>query len=82
VKITAQNHGYVVVDESVDTKVFAITYRNVNDKSIEGLKHHHYPIQTVQFHPEAHPGPSDTAHILTEFVKEITSLGETRYAVK
>jgi carbamoyl-phosphate synthase small subunit len=82
VKITAQNHGYVVIDNSIDTREFAVTYRNVNDKSIEGLKHHRYPIQTVQFHPEAHPGPSDTAHILTEFVKEITSLGETRYAVK
>ncbi|MED3562460.1 carbamoyl phosphate synthase small subunit [Bacillus sp. MUM 116] len=82
VKITAQNHGYVVVDNSINTDEFAVTYRNVNDKSIEGLKHHSYPIQTVQFHPEAHPGPSDTAHILTEFVKEITSLGETRYAVK
>ncbi|MDR6999006.1 carbamoyl phosphate synthase small subunit [Neobacillus niacini] len=82
VKITAQNHGYVVVDNSINTDEFAVTYRNVNDKSIEGLKHHCFPIQTVQFHPEAHPGPSDTAHILTEFVKEITSLGETRYAVK
>ena len=39
VKITAQNHGYVVVDESIDAQVFQITYRNVNDKSIEGLKH-------------------------------------------
>jgi carbamoyl-phosphate synthase small subunit len=82
VKITAQNHGYVVVDESINQKVFDVTYRNVNDKSIEGLKHQHYPIQTVQFHPEAHPGPSDTAHILKEFVNKIASLGETRYAVK
>jgi carbamoyl-phosphate synthase small subunit len=81
VKITAQNHGYVVVDESIDTNVFKITYRNVNDRSIEGLKHVKYPIQTVQFHPEAHPGPSDTAHILTEFVSQITSMGETRYAI-
>lgn len=81
VKITAQNHGYVVVDDSIDTNVFEITYRNVNDDSIEGLKHAEYPIQTVQFHPEAHPGPSDTAHILKEFVSQITSLGETRYAI-
>jgi carbamoyl-phosphate synthase small subunit len=82
VKITAQNHGYVVVDQSIDTNIFNVTYRNVNDRSIEGLKHQHYPIQTVQFHPEAHPGPSDTAHVLTEFVRAITSLGETVYAVK
>ncbi len=82
VKITAQNHGYVVVDESIDNQVFDVTYRNVNDRSIEGLKHRHYPIQTVQFHPEAHPGPSDTAHILTEFVCQITSAGEAQYAIK
>ena len=82
VKITAQNHGYVVVDESIDSSIFDVTYRNVNDQSIEGLKHKLYPIQTVQFHPEAHPGPSDTAHILKEFVNEISSLGETLYAVK
>lgn len=82
VKITAQNHGYMVVDDSVDTSVFNVTYRNVNDHSIEGLKHVKLPIQSVQFHPEAHPGPSDTEYILEEFVKQITSLGETRYAVK
>lgn len=82
VKITAQNHSYVVVDESIDQQVFKVSYRNVNDQSIEGLKHLHHPIQTVQFHPEAHPGPSDTAHILTDFVKQISPIGETRYAVR
>lgn len=82
VKITAQNHGYVVVDESIDEKVFDVTYRNVNDKSIEGLKHQNFPIQTVQFHPEAHPGPSDTEYILKDFVKQLASMGETVYAAK
>ncbi|WHY78771.1 carbamoyl phosphate synthase small subunit [Neobacillus sp. WH10] len=82
VKITAQNHGYVVVDESIDENIFDVTYRNVNDRSIEGLKHQSYPIQTVQFHPEAHPGPSDTEYILKDFVKKLASLGETAYAVK
>ena len=82
VKITAQNHGYVVIDESIDKNVFEVTYRNVNDQSIEGLKHQKYPIQTVQFHPEAHPGPSDTEYILKDFVKQLASLGETIYAAK
>lgn len=81
VKITAQNHSYVVVDESINKNVFDVTYRNVNDRSIEGLRHVKYPIQTVQFHPEAHPGPSDTAHVFAEFVSQITPLGETRYAI-
>jgi carbamoyl-phosphate synthase small subunit len=82
VKITAQNHGYVVVDESIDQNVFDVTYRNVNDRSIEGLKHKDYSIQTVQFHPEAHPGPSDTEYILKDFVSQIASMGETVYAIK
>ncbi len=82
VKITAQNHGYVVVDESINENIFHVTYRNVNDKSIEGLTHQTYPIQTVQFHPEAHPGPSDTEYILKDFVNQLASLGETVYAAK
>jgi carbamoyl-phosphate synthase small subunit len=83
VKITAQNHGYVVVDESINNQVFQITYRNVNDKSIEGLMHRSFPIQTVQFHPEAHPGPSDTHYVLENFVNQInTSVGDTQYAIK
>lgn len=81
VKITSQNHGYVVVDESIDQSIFEVTYRNVNDQSIEGLQHVDYPIMTVQFHPEAHPGPRDTLHLLADFVSQLTSVGETRYAI-
>ncbi|MFD2446665.1 carbamoyl phosphate synthase small subunit [Bacillus sp. CGMCC 1.16607] len=80
VKITSQNHGYVVVNESINQSIFQVTYRNVNDQSIEGLKHISLPIESVQFHPEAHPGPSDTVHILKDFVKSLTSIGELQYA--
>lgn len=82
VKITAQNHSFVVMDESIDQQVFDVTYRNVNDRSIEGLQHKTLPIQTVQFHPEAHPGPSDTEYILKNFVTQIASMGENIYAFK
>jgi carbamoyl-phosphate synthase small subunit len=80
VKITSQNHSYVVVDESINKNVFQVTYRNVNDKSIEGLKHATLPIQSVQFHPEAHAGPNDTVHIFKNFVGKLSSRGELRYA--
>ncbi|HYK75044.1 MAG TPA: carbamoyl phosphate synthase small subunit, partial [Pseudoneobacillus sp.] len=80
VKMTAQNHGYVVVDESINKNIFQVTYRNVNDQTIEGIRHIHLPIQSVQFHPEAHPGPSDTVHILKDFVTRLTSTGEVHYA--
>jgi carbamoyl-phosphate synthase small subunit len=81
VRMTSQNHGYVVVDESIDQQIFKVTYRNVNDKSIEGLKHSWLPIQTVQFHPEAHPGPSDTAYIFEAFIHHLRTIGEMSYAV-
>ncbi|WP_246943044.1 carbamoyl phosphate synthase small subunit [Bacillus pinisoli] len=82
VRMTSQNHSYVVMEDSIDPKELIITYRNVNDKTVEGLKHKKYPVQSVQFHPEAHPGPSDTAHIFNEFIQQISSVGVVNYAVK
>ncbi|GAA0346618.1 carbamoyl phosphate synthase small subunit [Bacillus carboniphilus] len=82
VRMTSQNHSYVVVNDSIDSNVFAITFRNVNDQTVEGLRHLKYPIQSVQFHPEAHPGPSDTAHIFNRFIEQLIALGEISYAVK
>jgi carbamoyl-phosphate synthase small subunit len=80
VKITSQNHSYVVVDESINKNVFQVTYRNVNDKSIEGLRHVNLPVQSVQFHPEAHSGPNDTVHIFKNFVQTLTAIGDISYA--
>lgn len=68
VHMTSQNHGYVVEEESVDNEQFMVTFRNVNDRSVEGIRHVKLPIQSVQFHPEAHPGPSDTSYIFDEFI--------------
>jgi len=71
VSMTAQNHGYVVEEDSLDNSDFTVLFRNVNDRSVEGMKHIKLPIQTVQFHPEAHPGPSDTAYIFDEFIQQV-----------
>lgn len=79
--ITPQNHGYVVVEETIDPTLFQVTYRNLNDHSIEGLRSRRFPIETVQFHPEAHPGPTDTQFILTSFVERIKT-GEKSYAIR
>ncbi|MFD1739640.1 carbamoyl phosphate synthase small subunit [Bacillus salitolerans] len=81
VQMTSQNHSYVVTDSSIDLNEFIVTYRNVNDRTIEGLQHKKYRIQSVQFHPEAHPGPSDTAHIFTEFLGQLSPVGSVNYAV-
>ncbi|MCP3741000.1 carbamoyl phosphate synthase small subunit [Rossellomorea sp. BNER] len=81
VSITSQNHGYVVVKDTIDQNIFEITFQNVNDGSVEGLKHLSHPIQTVQFHPEAHPGPSDTEYIFRNFILQLEKVGDMKYAI-
>lgn len=63
--ITAQNHGYAITDNSVPG--VEITWVNVNDKTIEGIRHRKLPLSSVQFHPEAGPGPYDTRFLFREF---------------
>lgn len=79
--MTAQNHSYVVNEKSLDLTKLKVTYRNVNDQSIEGLKSTTYPFESVQFHPEAHPGPTDTELIFTRFIQKIKFAGESSYAI-
>jgi len=69
--ITSQNHGYQVVEESLDRNVLEITHLNMNDKTVEGMKHLSLPIFSVQFHPEASPGPSDSDYLFDEFLNMI-----------
>ncbi len=66
--ITAQNHGYVVRGETVDPELAEISHVNVNDGTVEGLAFKRKNIFTVQFHPEASPGPVDTAYLFDRFV--------------
>ncbi|MGD7044585.1 carbamoyl phosphate synthase small subunit [Jeotgalibacillus proteolyticus] len=66
VSMSSQNHSYVV--ELADLpKTLGILYQNVNDLSIEGLYHHQLPIMTVQFHPEASPGPAEHHEVFETF---------------
>jgi len=67
--ITTQNHGYAVDAESAEKAGFNIWFINVDDKTVEGLKHTKKKIITTQFHPEAGPGPHDTSWIFDLFKK-------------
>ncbi|HOO61889.1 MAG TPA: carbamoyl phosphate synthase small subunit, partial [Bacillota bacterium] len=68
VYITSQNHGYVVVDESVDPKVAVVSHVNVNDGTNEGLDYLQKPVFTVQYHPEGAPGPQDNNYLFDQFI--------------
>jgi carbamoyl-phosphate synthase small subunit len=71
VYITSQNHGYVVKAESVDPAVASISHINVNDGTVEGLKYKNGRVFTVQFHPEASPGPRDTGYLFDQFIERM-----------
>ncbi len=66
--ITSQNHGYAVKYESIILKGMEITHLNLNDGTVEGMEHRDLPIFSVQFHPEASPGPNDTGYLFDKFI--------------
>ena len=69
VYITSQNHGYAVDEESLDPKVAVPAFFNVNDRTNEGLKYVGKNIFTVQYHPEACPGPQDSGYLFDRFIR-------------
>lgn len=70
VSMSSQNHSYVVENENLP-HALGVLYRNVNDSSIEGLFHLELPIMTVQFHPEASPGPAEHHEVFDQFFLSI-----------
>jgi carbamoyl-phosphate synthase small subunit len=74
VYVTTQNHGYAVLRDTVDPKVAEISHISMNDESVEGLRYFGIPAFSVQFHPEAAPGPLDTAYLFDEFLATIPAV--------
>ena len=73
--ITSQNHGYAVVADTVDPAVAEVSHINVNDGGVEGLTYMRKNCFTVQFHPEASPGPMDTEYLFDRFVASMEKGG-------
>jgi carbamoyl-phosphate synthase small subunit len=69
VTITSQNHGYAIAEASLDQTPLHVTHRNLNDQSVEGVKHRELPVFSVQYHPEAGPGPSESLYLFAEFAQ-------------
>ena len=81
VEITAQNHGFCVDPESLPSSDVEITHVNLNDHTNEGMRHKKLPLFSVQYHPEASPGPHDSHYLFTQFtdmMKEFASPGSSR----
>jgi carbamoylphosphate synthase small subunit len=66
--ITSQNHGYAVDDKSLPEE-WEAWFLNINDNTNEGIRHKSKPFFSVQFHPEASSGPTDTDYLFDEFIK-------------
>ncbi|HKM65664.1 MAG TPA: glutamine-hydrolyzing carbamoyl-phosphate synthase small subunit [Candidatus Acidoferrum sp.] len=81
VEITAQNHGFCVDPESLPSSEVEITHVNLNDHTNEGMRSKTVPLFSVQYHPEASPGPHDSHYLFTQFtdmMKEFASPGSSR----
>ncbi|TVQ75388.1 MAG: carbamoyl-phosphate synthase small subunit [Balneolaceae bacterium] len=71
VEITTQNHGFAVDPDTVSDEIAEITHRNLNDGTLEGLAFKRFNGFSVQYHPEASPGPHDSSYLFDEFVSRI-----------
>lgn len=71
IEITSHNHGFAVDPESLDSKEVEITHVNLNDGCLEGFRHRKLPVFSVQYHPEAGPGPHDASYLFQQFIQSM-----------
>lgn len=71
VEISTQNHGFAVDESKLDDSKVEVTHINLNDQTIEGLKFKNFPGMSVQYHPEASPGPHDSQYLFDQFIEMV-----------
>jgi carbamoyl-phosphate synthase small subunit len=79
IEIAAHNHGFAVDPQSLDEQEIEFTHWNINDQTLAGLRHRKLPAFSVQYHPEAGPGPHDSTYLFLEF---ITAMRRHRASLK
>ncbi|PWN05613.1 glutamine-hydrolyzing carbamoyl-phosphate synthase small subunit [Rhodohalobacter mucosus] len=71
VEISTQNHGFAVDEDKIDDTKVDVTHINLNDRTIEGLRFKNFPGMSVQYHPEASPGPHDSSYLFDSFMEMV-----------
>ena len=80
IDFTSQNHGYAVDPESLTGTNLMVTHLEINDNTIEGIRHRDVPAFSVQFHPDATPGPHDAVHLFDDFMESMDTWKEGKHA--
>lgn len=75
-EITSHNHGFAVDPDSLNQNDIELTHFNLNDGCLEGMRHRHLPVFSVQYHPEAGPGPHDATYLFDEFIANMRARRE------
>lgn len=71
VEITSQNHGFAINPDSLSQSEVEVTHLNLNDKTLAGMRHRKLPLFSVQYHPEASPGPHDADYLFADFIRSM-----------
>ncbi|MBI2884615.1 MAG: glutamine-hydrolyzing carbamoyl-phosphate synthase small subunit [Candidatus Omnitrophica bacterium] len=78
VEITSQNHGFAVDLDSIPQQQAELTHVNLNDRTVEGMRHRTLPIFSLQYHPEASPGPHDAQYVFARFIEAVERAAKAR----